>query len=180
MYPFCKTGSVKLYLAVGKLRKKWPIPTESEVKPAVKAGRDLATLVSYLMVPRLPPTPVPPLVGEPIVEVYYIKTQLLWNQGGFLNNHKLRLRYIKNFYDNISITKATKISRTIITDPDLDPDLELRICASGPESVRKVLRIRNTSYRRFEQRKDSSLGRYVFGSEISYNKAPPRLPGLGC
>ncbi len=23
-----------------------------------------------------------------------------------------------------------------------------------------------------------SLGRYVFGSEISYNKAPPRLPGL--
>ncbi len=24
----------------------------------------------------------------------------------------------------------------------------------------------------------SSLGRYVFGSEISYNKAPPRLPGL--
>ena len=28
--------------------------------------------------------------------------------------------------------------------------------------------------------KRSSLGRYVFGSEISYNKAPPRLPGLGC
>ena len=28
--------------------------------------------------------------------------------------------------------------------------------------------------------KISSLGRYVFGSEISYNKAPPRLPGLGC
>ncbi len=26
----------------------------------------------------------------------------------------------------------------------------------------------------------SSLGRYVFGSEISYNKAPPRLPGLAC
>ena len=24
----------------------------------------------------------------------------------------------------------------------------------------------------------SSLGRYVFGSEISYNKAPPPLPGL--
>ncbi len=31
-----------------------------------------------------------------------------------------------------------------------------------------------------EQHPDSSLGRYVFGSEISYNKAPPRLPGLGC
>ncbi len=27
---------------------------------------------------------------------------------------------------------------------------------------------------------NSSLGRYVFGSEISYNKAPPRLPGLAC
>ncbi len=27
--------------------------------------------------------------------------------------------------------------------------------------------------------KGSSLGRYVFGSEISYNKPPPRLPGLG-
>ncbi len=26
----------------------------------------------------------------------------------------------------------------------------------------------------------SSLGRYVFGSEISYNKPPPRLTGLGC
>ncbi len=26
--------------------------------------------------------------------------------------------------------------------------------------------------------KSSSLGRYVFGSEISYNKPPPRLPGL--
>ncbi len=26
----------------------------------------------------------------------------------------------------------------------------------------------------------SSLGRYVFGSEISYNKAPPPLPGLAC
>ena len=50
------------------------IPTESEVKPAVKAGRDLATLVSYFMVPRPPPTPAPPLVGEPIVEGYNIKT----------------------------------------------------------------------------------------------------------
>ncbi len=29
-------------------------------------------------------------------------------------------------------------------------------------------------------RQVSSLGRYVFGSEISYNKPPPRLPGLGC
>ncbi len=26
----------------------------------------------------------------------------------------------------------------------------------------------------------SSLGRYVFGSEISYNKAPPRLAGRAC
>ena len=26
----------------------------------------------------------------------------------------------------------------------------------------------------------SSLGRYVFGSVLSYNKAPPRLPGLAC
>jgi hypothetical protein len=50
------------------------VSTESEVKPAVKAGRDLATLVSYLMVPRPPPTPVPPLVGEPIVEGYNVKT----------------------------------------------------------------------------------------------------------
>jgi hypothetical protein len=35
----------------------------------------------------------------------------------------------------------------------------------------------------FNETKDgsvSSLGRYVFGSEISYNKAPPRLPGLAC
>ncbi len=33
---------------------------------------------------------------------------------------------------------------------------------------------------RRNMRGGSSLGRYVFGSEISYNKAPPRLPGLGC
>ncbi len=33
---------------------------------------------------------------------------------------------------------------------------------------------------RYTNRDRSSLGRYVFGSEISYNKAPPRLPGLGC
>jgi hypothetical protein len=32
----------------------------------------------------------------------------------------------------------------------------------------------------FPPRGMSSLGRYVFGSEISYNKAPPRLPGLAC
>jgi hypothetical protein len=50
------------------------VSTESEVKPAVKAGRDLATLVSYLMVPRPLPTPAPPLVGEPIVEGYNVKT----------------------------------------------------------------------------------------------------------
>jgi hypothetical protein len=50
------------------------IPTEPEEKPAVEAGRDLATLVSYFMVPRPPPTPAPPLVGEPIVEGYNIKT----------------------------------------------------------------------------------------------------------
>jgi hypothetical protein len=31
-------------------------------------------LVSYLTVPRPPPTPAPPLVGEPIVEGYNIKT----------------------------------------------------------------------------------------------------------
>ncbi len=30
------------------------------------------------------------------------------------------------------------------------------------------------------ERTISSLGRYVFGSEISYKKPPPRLPGLGC
>ncbi len=50
------------------------VSTESEVKPAVKAGRDLATLVSYIMVPRPLPTPAPPLVGEPIVEGYNVKT----------------------------------------------------------------------------------------------------------
>ncbi len=36
------------------------------------------------------------------------------------------------------------------------------------------------NFLRKDGRTRSSLGRYVFGSEISYNKAPPRLPGLGC
>jgi hypothetical protein len=38
----------------------------------------------------------------------------------------------------------------------------------------------NTSGHFISGHTTSSLGRYVFGSEISYNKAPPRLPGLGC
>ncbi len=37
-------------------------------------GLNLATEFSYLMVPRPPPTPTPPLVGEPIVQGYNIKT----------------------------------------------------------------------------------------------------------
>jgi hypothetical protein len=32
--------------------------------------------------------------------------------------------------------------------------------------------------RYFAMWRASSLGRYVFGSVLSYNKAPPRLPGL--
>jgi hypothetical protein len=44
----------------------------------------------------------------------------------------------------------------------------------GPEHVTAV------RYIMHNESNPSSLGRYVFGSEISYNKAPPRLPGLGC
>ncbi len=45
----------------------------------------------------------------------------------------------------------------------------------------QVLRLSNLHHkRRIFDFEISSLGRYVFGSEISYNKAPPRLPGLGC
>ncbi len=52
---------------------------------------------------------------------------------------------------------------------------------SGYYRYREKSRQRPTRYCVFLQRRYlSSLGRYVFGSEISYNKAPPRLPGLGC
>jgi hypothetical protein len=49
------------------------------------------------------------------------------------------------------------------------------------ESVCCITDIHSNFYEYLYLRSDvSSLGRYVFGSEISYNKAPPRLPGLGC
>ncbi len=60
---------------------------------------------------------------------------------------------------------------------------------SGKLNRRLVFRIRDLPRNGFTRfafhqtrifSKNSSLGRYVFGSEISYNKAPPRLPGLGC
>jgi hypothetical protein len=63
--------------------------------------------------------------------------------------------------------------------------------SGGPKNLR--IRIRNTRLNKLLHQRVctpyyippyrtevSSLGRYVFGSEISYNKAPPRLPGLGC
>ena len=49
--------------------------------------------------------------------------------------------------------------------PDADPDPRFQIKAQPNEKALKYAHI-------------SSLGRYVFGSEISYNKPPPRLPGL--
>ncbi len=43
-----------------------------------------------------------------------------------------------------------------------------------------IARYKNRNLNQKTGSDDSSLGRYVFGSEISYNKPPPRLPGLGC
>jgi hypothetical protein len=43
-----------------------------------------------------------------------------------------------------------------------------------------IIFVKYFSYRTYNLDNLSSLGRYVFGSEISYNKAPPRLPGLAC
>ncbi len=45
-----------------------------DFRQAESSGLNLATGFSYLMVPRPPPTPAPPLVGEPIVQGYNIKT----------------------------------------------------------------------------------------------------------
>jgi hypothetical protein len=45
-----------------------------DFRKAESSGLKLATAFSYFMVPRPPPTPAPPLVGEPIVQGYNIKT----------------------------------------------------------------------------------------------------------
>jgi hypothetical protein len=47
----------------------------------------------------------------------------------------------------------------------------LELSPQREKNVKNMLKFHTSS---------SSLGRYVFGSEISYNKAPPRLPGLAC
>jgi hypothetical protein len=60
-------------------------------------------------------------------------------------------------------------------DPNLTTPME-RISFDNTESSLKLLGVLFDEFLSFK----SSLGRYVFGSEISYNKAPPRLPGLGC
>jgi hypothetical protein len=45
-----------------------------DFRQAESSGLNLAIGFSYFMVPRPPPTPAPPLVGEPIVQGYNIKT----------------------------------------------------------------------------------------------------------
>jgi hypothetical protein len=59
-------------------------------------------------------------------------------------------------------------------------DIHCKKCYHFPLPSRDVTQISNRFYSVISLFNVSSLGRYVFGSEISYNKAPPRLPGLGC
>ncbi len=67
-----------------------------------------------------------------------------------------------------STIKRIEMVAKYLRDKHLTPKNEkIVVIRIGSESVKK-------------RRIQSSLGRYVFGSEISYNKAPPRLPGLGC
>ncbi len=59
------------------------------------------------------------------------------------------------------------------------------ICVHGKQENKQKTSHCTKGYNEFDfflenEEHRSSLGRYVFGSEISYNKAPPRLPGLGC
>ncbi len=76
-----------------------------------------------------------------------------------------------------SVTKAYQVRLRLSGDP------RFVLPAEGVETLECV---RSRSERRDARvlQPDviigSSLGRYVFGSEISYNKPPPRLPGLGC
>ncbi len=81
----------------------------------------------------------------------------------------------KNFIFSLAVWKLTAGSyrdpQSSGTDPGADPDPYQNV--TDPDTGLEV---------RYNFKKiwESSLGRYVFGSEISYNKAPPRLPGLGC
>jgi hypothetical protein len=53
-------------------------------------------------------------------------------------------------------------------------------CCRGPSFSLTKAKFHGLLYHYMYLPNQSSLGRYVFGSEISYNKPPPRLPGLGC
>ncbi len=56
-------------------------------------------------------------------------------------------------------------------------ELVAALAAVQVRGVRARCHLQNNNNKR-TMTVQSSLGRYVFGSEISYNKAPPRLPGL--
>jgi hypothetical protein len=71
---------------------------------------------------------------------------------------------------------STAQSTDVIHEPPGLTNLRInkRIHGTAWKKIIKVV------FRREKFSDGSSLGRYVFGSEISYNKAPPRLPGLAC
>jgi hypothetical protein len=80
-------------------------------------------------------------------------------------------RYLKILFQSIPLNAAVSAFSCIIAiTVALNNDVSVDIPLSKDPALNFNLILS----------KVSSLGRYVFGSEISYNKAPPRLPGLGC
>ncbi len=79
-----------------------------------------------------------------------------------------------------SVLPSAPISVTPPLPLSLPPSLRPYLCPSAPTSVPPPLPLYLRPPPSPSAPTVSSLGRYVFGSEISYNTPPPRLPGLGC
>jgi len=82
------------------------------------------------------------------------------------------------WHTRTAVQLAHQISSTVGT-PDQQYSWHTRTAVQLTHQNSSTVGTQNKQYS-WHTRISSSLGRYVFGSEISYNKAPPRLPGLGC
>ena len=104
--------------------------------------------------------------------------------AAFRISHKLGLGLAAKFSKAFAI-QLDRFRGQYIPRPSAHPQKILDWCVSQGFPgllAAHVHMLFDISHSRYSKLKGafSSLGRYVFGSEISYNKAPPRLPGLAC
>jgi hypothetical protein len=165
MWPvFCgvREGQFPAYSSINGYNKK---PSSQ-----VRGGKPSSTLLQCQSLPTSFPRAVRSKYSENIVARLYIS----------------RGRGILGLSRHRFILQATSLQRTVVYKNKGGHNSTCGTASSLLFSRWKVLlhtvyifNIFNVDWG-YGSRPLSSLGRYVFGSEISYNKAPPRLPGLAC